>query len=90
MQKMKLWDNVRILDGQARKNTNLLQAQGLDKQITEIETEKQKFEDTENSSVEELAKLRPSNDKKQDQPEINEEKRVKQKTDEQKEPVVAE
>jgi tRNA G10 N-methylase Trm11 len=89
MQKMKLWDNVRILDGQARKNTNLLQAQGLDKQITEIETEKQKFEDTENSSVEELAKL-TSNDKKQDQPEINEEKRVKQKTDEQKEPVVAE
>jgi len=47
IQKMKLWDNVRIL---------------------------------------ELAKLRTSNDKKQDQPEINEEK---QKTDEQEEPVVA-
>jgi phage shock protein A len=64
MQKMKLWDNVRILDEQARraiesnredlaklalerKNTNLLQAQGLDKQITEIETEQQKFEHTE-------------------------------------------
>ena len=56
MQKMKLWDNVRILDEQARraiesnredlaklalerKNANLLQAQGLDKQITEIQTE---------------------------------------------------
>jgi phage shock protein A len=30
-----------------RKNTNLLQVQGLDKQITEIETEQQKLEDTE-------------------------------------------
>jgi len=64
IQKMKLWDNVRILHEQARraiesntedlaksalerKNTNLLQAQGLDKQITEIETEQQKLEDTE-------------------------------------------
>jgi phage shock protein A len=64
MQKMKLWDNVRILHEQARraiesnteelaklalerKNTNLLQAQGLDKQITEIETEQQKLEHTE-------------------------------------------
>ena len=46
MQKMKLWDNVRIL---------------------------------------EVAKLRTSNDKKQDQPEINEEKQK----DEQEEPVVA-
>jgi phage shock protein A len=64
MQKIKLWDNVRILDEQARramesnredlaklalerKNANLLQAQGLDKQITEIQTEQQKLEDTE-------------------------------------------
>ena len=56
MQKIKLWDNVRILDEQVRramesnredlaklalerKNANLLQAQGLDKQITEIQTE---------------------------------------------------
>ena len=63
IQKMKLWDNVRISDEQARraiesnredlaklalerKNTNLLQAQGLDRQITEIETEQQKLEDT--------------------------------------------
>jgi phage shock protein A len=64
MQKMKLWDNVRTLDEQARhaiesnredlaklalerKNANLLQAQGLDKQITEIQAEEQKLEDTE-------------------------------------------
>jgi phage shock protein A len=63
IQKMKLWDNVRISDEQARraiesnredlaklalerKNTNLLQAQGLDRQITEIETEQQNLEDT--------------------------------------------
>jgi phage shock protein A len=204
MQKMKLWDNVRILDEQARraiesnredltklalerKNTNLLQAQGVDKQVTEIETEQQKLEDTERrlsakvevfkskkevikaqfcaaeaqvrikenitgisedmvdvgmamsraedktekmkakaqaleemiysgvlpdytsttsgadiegelqkmtvkrSVDEELAKLRTSNAKNQkDQPEINEEKTEKQKTDEQEEPVVAE
>jgi phage shock protein A len=204
MQKMKLWDNVRIFDEQARravesnredlaklalerKNTNLLHVQDLDKQITEIETEQQKLEDTERrlstkaeefeskkevikpqlsaaeaqvrvkeniteiseemadvsmsmsraedkrekmkakaqaleemidsgvltdytsttsctdiedklqkitltSSVEEeLAKLKTPNAKKQkDQPEINEEKTEKQRTDEQEEPVVAE
>jgi phage shock protein A len=66
MQKMKLWDNVRILDEQARraiesnredlaklalerKSANLLQTQGLDKQITEIQAEQQKLEDTERS-----------------------------------------
>ncbi|MFZ0513176.1 MAG: PspA/IM30 family protein [Candidatus Nitrosopolaris sp.] len=64
MQKMKLWDNVHILDEQAqraiesnredlaklaleRKNANLLQTQGLDKQITEMQVEQQKLEDTE-------------------------------------------
>ncbi|MGA9153790.1 MAG: PspA/IM30 family protein [Candidatus Nitrosopolaris sp.] len=46
---------------------------------------------TAKSSVEELAKLRTSNDKKQqDQPETNEETTVKYKADEQEEPVVAE
>lgn len=45
---------------------------------------------TANSPAEELAKLRTSKDKKQDQPEINEEKTVKQKTDGQEESVVAE
>lgn len=65
MQKMKLWDvrildeqvrcaiesNREVLAKLAleRKNTNLLQAQGLDKQITEIESEQQKLEDTERS-----------------------------------------
>ncbi len=64
MQKMRLWDNIRTLDEQARravdsnredlaklalerKNANLLQAQGLDKQITEMQAEQQKLEDTE-------------------------------------------
>src|SRR5215475_9032450 len=54
MQKVKLWDNTRNLDEQARrsvdadredlaklalqrKNTNLMQLQGLDKQITEMQ-----------------------------------------------------
>jgi phage shock protein A len=62
MQNMKLWDNVldeqarcaiesnrELLAKLAleRKNTNLLQAQDFGKQITEVETEQQKLEDTE-------------------------------------------
>lgn len=65
MQKMKLWDvrildeqvrcaiesNREVLAKLAleRKNTNLLKAQGVDKQITEIESGQQKLEDTEKS-----------------------------------------
>lgn len=61
MQKLKLLDNVRTLDEQARraveagredlaklalerKNTNLLQVQDLNKQITEMQTEQEKLE----------------------------------------------
>lgn len=64
MQKAKLWDNVRILDEQARraidsnredlaklalerKNANLGQVQGLDKQIADMQTEQNKLEQTE-------------------------------------------
>jgi phage shock protein A len=63
MQKAKLWDNIRILDEQARrsidaeredlaklalerKNTNLMQLQGLDKQIAEMQAEQEKLEQT--------------------------------------------
>jgi phage shock protein A len=63
MQKAKLWDNIRTLDEQARrsiaeredlaklalerKNANLLQLQGLDRQIAEMLSEQEKLEQTE-------------------------------------------
>src|SRR5919198_1393297 len=64
MQKAKLWDNIRLLDEQARraldagredlsrlalerKNANLIQIQGLDKQITELQEEERKMEEAE-------------------------------------------
>jgi phage shock protein A len=64
MQKVKLWDNIRTLDEQARrsidaeredlaklalerKNANLMQLQGLDKQIAEMLSEQEKLEQTE-------------------------------------------
>src|ERR671918_353231 len=56
MQKAKLWDNIRTLDEHRedlaklaleRKNANLLQLQGLDKQISEMLTEQEKLEHTE-------------------------------------------
>src|ERR671914_320671 len=56
MQKAKLWDNIRTLDADRedlaklaleRKNANLLQLQGLDKQISEMLTEQEKLEQTE-------------------------------------------
>ncbi len=64
MQKAKLWDNIRILDEQARrsldaeredlaklalerKNANLLQLRGLDKQIAEMISEQEKLKQTE-------------------------------------------
>jgi phage shock protein A len=63
MQKSKLWDNIRLLDEQARrsldadredlarlalerKNANLLQIQNLDKQITDMQKEEDKLEET--------------------------------------------
>ena len=63
MQKSKLWENIHLLDEQARrsldanredlaklalerKNANLIQVQGLDKQITDMQQEEQKLEET--------------------------------------------
>jgi phage shock protein A len=63
MQKSKLWENIHLLDEQARraldanredlaklalerKNANLLQVQGLDKQIADMQQEEQKLEET--------------------------------------------
>ncbi len=63
MQKSKLWENIHLLDEQARrsldanredlaklalerKNANLLQVQSLDKQITDMQQEEQKLEET--------------------------------------------
>jgi phage shock protein A len=63
MQKAKLWENIHLLDEQARrsldanredlaklalerKNANLLQVQSLDKQITDMQQEEQKLEET--------------------------------------------
>lgn len=63
MQKAKLWENIHLLDEQARrsldanredlaklvlerKNANLIQVQSLDKQITDMQQEEQKLEET--------------------------------------------
>lgn len=63
MQKSKLWENIHLLDEQARrsldanredlaklalerKNANLIQVQSLDKQITDMQQEEQKLEET--------------------------------------------
>jgi phage shock protein A len=75
MQKVRLLDNVRTLDEQARraveagredlarhalerKNANLVQIQGLDKQITDMQTEQDKLEATERQTATKVEQFR--------------------------------
>lgn len=75
MQKLKLVDNIRTLDEQARravdanredlarlalerKNQNLVQMQSLDKQITDMQAEQQKLENTEKQTATKVEEFR--------------------------------